>query len=184
VPGQAKTRLIPRLGAWRAARLQARLIARTLRTARAAGCGVELHTTRRHKFCESLGKTKTQKGRDLGERMFNAFEKGLRRHRAVILVGTDCPALTPRDLQRAARLLCGACDAVLAPAEDGGYALIALRKVSRRIFDGIDWGSDAVLRQTLLRMKECNFSRRLLRTVWDLDRPDDLPRLASLRGRR
>jgi uncharacterized protein len=49
VPGQAKTRLIPRLGAWGAARLHLRLIRHALRTARAARCGpVELHLTRRH----------------------------------------------------------------------------------------------------------------------------------------
>ncbi|MET0538179.1 MAG: hypothetical protein ABWZ64_09495, partial [Xanthobacteraceae bacterium] len=39
VPGFAKTRLIPVLGAARAARLQARLIERTVETACAAGAG-------------------------------------------------------------------------------------------------------------------------------------------------
>src|SRR5262245_63064687 len=99
LPGRAKTRLIPRLGAWRAARLHARLTAAALRTARAARCGeVELQI-------------KQQRGRDLGERMFRAFAKALRRHRRVILIGTDCPVLKAADLRRAARLLCGACDA-------------------------------------------------------------------------
>jgi glycosyltransferase A (GT-A) superfamily protein (DUF2064 family) len=165
VPGRAKTRLIPRLGAWRAARLHARLIERTLRTARAAGCGnVELHI-------------KQQTGRDLGERMYRAFDKALRLHRTVILIGTDCPVLSPGDLRRAARLLQGAADAVLAPAEDGGYALVGLRKVRKAIFEGIDWGSDTVLSSTLAKMREANFRCKLLRTVWDVDRPEDLDRL-------
>jgi glycosyltransferase A (GT-A) superfamily protein (DUF2064 family) len=169
VPGRAKTRLIPRLGAWRAARLHARLTERTLRVARSAGCGeVELQVRR-------------QRGRDLGERMLRAFRRALRRHRRVILVGTDCPVLQPADLRRAARLLCGACDAVLAPAEDGGYALIALKKVRGELFEGIEWGTDAVLRETLTKIKSCNFRCRLLRTVWDLDRPEDLDRFRSLR---
>jgi glycosyltransferase A (GT-A) superfamily protein (DUF2064 family) len=165
VPGRAKTRLIPRLGAWRAARLHARLIEQTLSTARAARCGkVELHIRK-------------QKGRDLGERMYRAFDKALRRHRAVILIGTDCPVLQASDLRRAARLLRGAADAVLAPAEDGGYALVGLNKVRKAIFEGIDWGSDTVLSSTLAKMREVNFRCKLLRTVWDVDRPEDLDRL-------
>jgi len=175
VAGRAKTRLIPKLGAWRAARLHARLIERTLRTARAARCGkVELQI-------------RQQRGRDLGERMRRAFEKALRRHRAVILIGTDCPVLEAADLRRAARLLRGACDAVLAPAEDGGYALIALRKVDRTIFEGVEWGGDTVLRDTLSRIESLSWRWRLLRTVWDLDRPEDLDRFRALRfssGRR
>jgi rSAM/selenodomain-associated transferase 1 len=182
VPGQAKTRLIPRLGAWRAAALQAQLTGRALRTARAARCGrVELHVTRRHGLFEKEFPVKRQKGGDLGVRMLNAFENALRRHRAVVLIGTDCPALKPADLRRAARLLRGACDAVLAPAEDGGYALIGLKRARKAIFEGIDWGGDAVLRQTLAKIRLLDFNCRLLRTVWDLDRPEDLERLRSLR---
>ena len=169
VPGKAKTRLIPRLGAWGAARLHARLIERTLRVARAAGCGkVELQV-------------RQQRGRDLGERMFHAFRKALRRYGRVVLIGTDCPVLQPADLRRAARLLCGACDAVLAPAEDGGYALLALKKVRRELFEDIEWGTDAVLRESLTKIKFFGWRCRLLRTVWDLDRPEDLERFRSLR---
>jgi hypothetical protein len=175
IAGRAKTRLIPRLGAWRAARLHARLTERALRVARAADCGaVELQI-------------RQQRGRDLGERMFNSFRKALRRHRRVVLIGTDCPVLQPADLQRAARLLCGACDAVLAPAEDGGYALIALKKVRGELFEGIEWGGNTVLRNTLLKIESLDWKVRLLRSVWDLDRPEDLDRFRSLRfssGRR
>ena len=168
VPGRAKTRLIPRLGAWRAARLHARLTERTLRVARAAACGqVELQIR--------------QRGRDLGERMLHSFTKALRRHRRVILVGTDCPVLQPADLRRAARLLCGAYDAVFAPAEDGGYALIALKKARRELFEGIEWGTAAVLRETLTKIKSLGWRCTLLRTVWDVDRPQDLDRFRSLR---
>jgi len=169
IPGRAKTRLIPRLGAWRAARLHARLTERTLRVARAARCGaVELKIR--------------QRGKDLGERMFNSFRKALRRHRRVVLIGTDCPVLQPTDLRRAARLLCGACDAVLAPAEDGGYALIALKKVRGELFEGIEWGTDGVLRESLTKIKSLGWRCRLLRTVWDLDRPEDLDRLQPWRA--
>ena len=109
VPGEAKTRLIPKLGAWRAARLHERLTLHALRTARLASGRVELHGTRRHSFFRRLDvEFRLQRGRDLGERMVNALSKA---RRPAIVIGTDCPALTPRDLRRAARWLRAGCDA-------------------------------------------------------------------------
>jgi hypothetical protein len=173
VPGEAKTRLIPRLGAWRAARLHVRLTLHALRTARAAHCGpVELHLTRRHSLFKGA---RLQRGRDLGERMQHAF----RRSRQAILIGTDCPVLGARDLQRAARWLRGGYDAVVAPAEDGGYALIGLKKPLLHLFRGIDWGSERVYAQTVKKL--AGYRWRALPSVWDLDRPQDLERLRSLR---
>ena len=187
VPGRAKTRLIPRLGEWRAARLQARLTAGALRTARAAACGVvELHATPgRHAFFALCKRqfsipVKSQTGKDLGERMHRALQDALRRHRAAIVIGTDCPILKPQDLRLAARWLRGGCDAVIAPAEDGGYALIGMRKVSAGIFSGIEWGGANVYRETAKRLDGAGYRWRSLRTVWDVDRPADLDRLASL----
>ena len=177
VPGAAKTRLIPALGEWGAARLHARLVRHAVRTALAAGLGrVELHGTRRHSFFETLGVPFTlQRGDDLGERMYYA----LSRHPGAILIGTDCPELTVADLRRARRLLQGGCDAVLAPAEDGGYALIGLRTVSAEIFRNIRWGTSSVYDETVKRLERYRW--RALRTVWDVDRPEDLARLRSLR---
>jgi hypothetical protein len=170
VPGRVKTRLIPRLGEFRAARLHARLTAKALRTAAAAGCGrVELHDTTK------------QRGADLGERMYRALSGALRRHRAAILIGTDCPALRPSDLRRAARLLAGGCHAVLAPVEDGGYVLIGVRRVSPSLFAGIEWGSAGVYAATAGKLDSLAYRWRALRTLWDVDRPQDLERLRSLR---
>lgn len=182
VTGQAKTRLAPRLGEWGAARLQARLVRHALRTALAAGGGpVELHGTSRHALFRPIRHFRLQRGADLGRRMHHALVDALRRHRRVVLIGTDCPALTPRDLRRAEHLLKGACDAVLVPAEDGGYALIALRRISPRLFDGVAWGTADVYRQTVARMDALGYRWRALRTLWDIDRPEDLERLRSLR---
>jgi glycosyltransferase A (GT-A) superfamily protein (DUF2064 family) len=170
LPGRVKTRLIPRLGEWGAARLHARLTASALRTARKAACGpVQLHDSA------------TQRGADLGERMYRALSAALRRHRGAIIIGADCPALRPADLQRAARLLAGGCDVVLAPAEDGGYVLIGARRVSPRLFSGIDWGSSRVYDTTVERLSSLAYRWRALRCLWDVDRPEDLDRLRSLR---
>lgn len=181
--GRVKTRLAPRLGAAGAARLQERLIRAALRCAFAARCGpVELHVTRRHAFFRTLKvPLRLQRGDDLGERMRHALRGALRRHRRAVLIGADCPALTPGDLRRALRWLQGGVDVVLAPAEDGGYALIAARRISPDVFANVDWGNASVLAQTMANIARTRLRHRLLRTVWDVDRPEDLERL---RGRR
>ena len=177
VAGQVKTRLIPRLGADGAARLQRRLIRAALRTARAVA-PVELHPTRPHSWLRGLGvPLRMQRGRDLGERMYRA----LRRRRFAVLIGADAPALRSSDLRRALRWLRGGTDVVLAPAEDGGYALIAARRIHAGVFNGIRWGADDVLARTLDNLRRCGLRYRLLRTVWDVDRPIDIDRLPTLR---
>ena len=168
--GRVKTRLIPLLGAAGAARLHARLVRRALATAREARLGrVELWGLRR------------QRGADLGARMLHAFRHGLRRAERVILIGADCPALGAPALRQAARWLAGGADAVLAPAEDGGYALIALRRISPRLFDGIAWGGAQVMAQTRARLAALGWRWRELAEMWDVDRPEDVPRLATLK---
>jgi glycosyltransferase A (GT-A) superfamily protein (DUF2064 family) len=116
-----------------------------------------------------------QRGRDLGERMHHA----LSRNPGAILIGTDCPELTAADLRRAARLLRGGAEVVIAPAEDGGYALIGARRVRVEIFRDIAWGTSSVYDETVKRLT--GYRWRALRQVWDVDRPEDLARLRSLR---
>ena len=178
VPGQAKTRLIPRLGAWRAARLHARLIRGTIEAALAARCGaVELHGTRPHSFFRKLKvRFRLQRGHDLGERMYHALARA---RGPAILIGTDCPALTPADLRRALRYLRIGYDAVIAPAEDGGYALIGTRRAQSDWFEGIEWGGPSVYAETVKKLEGRRW--RTLRQVWDVDRPEDVERLRSLR---
>lgn len=177
--GRVKTRLQPRLGVAAAMRLHLRLMRQALRTAMAARCGpVELHLSAPHRL---FRKMKPQRGADLGERMRRALQAALRRHRAAILIGSDCPALRPRDLRRAARLLAGNCDVVLGPAEDGGYVLIGARRSSPVLFSGIAWGGPSVYADTVARLDALGYRWRALRALWDVDRPEDLERLGGLR---
>ena len=99
-------------------------------------------------------------------------------HPRMVLVGSDCPALEPRDLRVASRWL-HSCDAVIAPAEDGGYPLIGLRRASAPLFEGIAWSSAEVMAQTRTRIARLGWRLRELRSLWDVDRPDDLARLAA-----
>jgi rSAM/selenodomain-associated transferase 1 len=176
-----KTRLAPLLGEKGAARLHAQMVEKALRTALAAGfrcvelvCtpGIEGEFFRnmRRRFGVRL---RSQGRGNLGDRMYRA----LRRHPCAILIGSDCPALKTSDLRAAVRALGAGADAVLAPAEDGGYVLIGLRRVSRRLFDGIPWGGAQVLALTRLRLKALHWRWQELRTLWDVDRPEDIARL-------
>jgi hypothetical protein len=185
-PGRVKTRLVPRLGRSGAARLHARLVERAVRTALAARLGpVELHCAprMRHPFFAALARRyglrlRAQGPGDLGERMHRAFTRVLRDADSALLVGSDCPELRAADLRAAARALRRGADAVLAPAEDGGYALVGLRCARKALFEGIAWGGPLVLAQTRARLRRLRCACTELRTVWDVDRPEDVARLA------
>jgi len=190
-PGRVKTRLVPLLGERGAARLHARLAERTLATALAAGIGgVDLYCSpgtghaffsrNRRRFGIGLH---SQGGGNLGDRMYRAFARALRNRAYAVLIGSDCPVLRPSDLRAAAQALRAGADAVLSPAEDGGYALIGLRRVSRRLFDGVAWSTPEVLAQTRSRLRRLRWRWKELRTVWDVDRPEDVARLNKLRSR-
>ena len=189
MPGRVKTRLVPLLGGEGAARLHARLVEKTLETARASGIddiylygspGIKsaFFTRARRRYGVHLD---SQGPGDIGDRMYRAFRRALRSHAHVVLVGSDCPALRPADLRAAARALREGADAVLAPAEDGGYPLLGLRRVSRRLFDGIPWSGPQVLAKTRRRLKALRWRWRELRTLWDVDRPEDVARLRRSR---
>jgi rSAM/selenodomain-associated transferase 1 len=188
-PGTVKTRLIPLLGEDGAAALHIRLVKRALATARAAGIGpIELYCAPDCddpflRFCGGCydASLTPQADGDLGTRMAAACEQALACDRYAILIGTDCPALTAHHLREARRTLVAGIDAVLVPAEDGGYALIGLTRCDRRIFAGIAWGEDGVMNQTRNRLSELGWRWRELETLWDVDRPEDYRRLLESR---
>lgn len=113
-----------------------------------------------------------QPGGDLGERMADVLEARLAAHRLPIVVGSDCPVLRASDVAEAIEAL-RAHDAVLAPARDGGYALVGVRRPLRAMFDGIVWSTTGVLEQTRARLRGAGASWHELRTVSDVDTWDD-----------
>jgi rSAM/selenodomain-associated transferase 1 len=186
-PGTVKTRLIPLLGAEGAAGFHARLVKHTLETARAASFrGIELHCTPDaddpfFRFCAShFGvAVSAQTQGDLGARMLAAFKGALAVNDCALLIGSDCPALTARHLRRAERALRDGADAVLGPCEDGGYALIGVRRIEARLFENIAWGGDSVTTVTRSRLAELGWHWHELDTLWDVDRPEDYQRLLA-----
>lgn len=187
-PGRVKTRLVPALGSRGAARLQARLINRTVRMALESGITlVQLWVAddAGHPFLDSFrtglrNAIHLQKGDDLGARMAHAAMHALREAAFIVLIGTDCPAMDSGYLNGACAMLADGVDAVLGPAEDGGYVLIGLRRSDARLFSDIEWGTARVLDQTRDRLAKLNWEYRELPLQWDVDRPADLHRLRQL----
>ena len=174
-PGQVKTRLIPHVGAERAAAIYRELLARTLQTALHAGfAAIQLWLAGdRHPYFDNIANGAAleiyqQQGADLGDRMQHAFARALKRYRAAILIGSDCPVLTAGDLKQARHAL-RKNDIVLGPARDGGYYLIGLCKNSSTLFKGINWGRASVLSETRARIKALDWQLSLLTERWDVD---------------
>jgi hypothetical protein len=188
VVGQVKTRLIPVLGAQGALELHQQLIKQVLSTlSQSQLCPVSLWVsgTTAHPFFDDFSATEPadfillQTGKDLGERMANAFEATLAEYEYALIVGSDCPAITEQYLEQALWALDQGADVVLGPAEDGGYVLIGMRCFYPELFDGIEWGSGRVLTQTRDRLKQMNCKWIELAQLWDVDRPEDLDRLSK-----
>ena len=174
-PGQVKTRLIPHVGAERAAAIYRDLLTGTLQTARHAGfAAIQLWLAGdRHPYFDNITSGAAldiyqQQGADLGDRMQHAFLRALRRYRAAILIGSDCPVLTVGDLKQARHAL-RKNDIVLGPARDGGYYLIGLCKNSSTLFKDIAWGKASVLSETRARIKALGWTLSLLTERWDVD---------------
>ncbi len=183
-PGQVKTRLAGGIGDERATEVYRQLLEQTVARAAASGLApVELLVTpdALHPFFATLVEryglaVAVQAPGDLGQRMASALETALRDSDFVLLVGSDCPVLDGDYLLSAAELLDKGADAVVGPAEDGGYVLIGLRRFDARLFDDIPWGSDRVMQITRRRLQSLGWCWEELPPLWDLDRPEDLVR--------
>lgn len=184
VPGRVKTRLAGRLGKRGAADLYRRLLGHTLALATGVRlCPVELHCApdTRHGFFRACRRDygvglRIQARGDLGRRMERALARCLRRSPFAVLIGGDCVSLGVRDLASALAALAAGYDAVLGPAEDGGYVLIGLRRPCPALFQGIAWGGPQVLAATRRRLQRTGLRWLELPVGWDLDRPADLRR--------
>jgi len=182
IPGFAKARLIPAIGAHAAAVLQERLTGRTVATALAAGIGpVTLccepdatHDTFLKMVVRMKITLRPQPQGDLGARMLAAVAGSAG---PVLVIGTDCPALTEAHLRSAASALREGNDVVLIPAENGGYVLVGLRKAQPTLFSNIAWVKSTVLADMRARIVEQRLMLVERPPLWDVDTEIDLARL-------
>ena len=185
LPGSVKTRLIPALGADGAATLACHLLAHTLSQALAADAGevelcmspAPLDPAWQGVTIDSAVKQTAQSSGDLGARMARAVKRATGQIQpadtSVLLIGTDCPALTAPLLKQAALQL-EHHDAVMLPAHDGGYVLLGLKSRCPELFDNMPWSTSVVARQTMQRMAALNLRLWQGPTLHDIDEPTDL----------
>ena len=191
-PGLAKTRLIPALGAQRAAQLARQLLTHTLETAvhtqrfshielcvtpephDPIWTTVGLPTTNLHVALTDQGDG------DLGARMQRAFERLLPDHDMVVMIGTDAPDIGAELLDQAKQDLIQQ-DAVFVPAFDGGYTLIGLNQTQTKhlsdLFIDIPWSTSQVMTITRDRLHGLNANWHEYAPMADIDEPDDLAKL-------
>lgn len=178
-----KTRLIPALGAEGAAALHRRLVLRSLRTAHALCQSENVELEIRFAGDDAnpmqhwLGDgwlCRPQCEGDLGQRMAGAFADSFREGSpATVIIGSDCPTLTPETLAAAFESL-RTNPVVFGPATDGGYYLVGLTRLVPELFQGVAWGTETVLDQSLENLARLGSKPALLQSLDDLDRPEDV----------
>jgi uncharacterized protein len=179
-PGRVKTRLCPPCSPEQAADLARAALADTLTTV------AELELGRRVLCLDGAPGTwlapgfeiAPQRGTGLARRLANAFR--LVDAGPTLLVGMDTPQIDAPLLETSfSALVDERVDAVLGPAEDGGYWAIGFRRPVPGAFDGIPMSSARTCEAQLARLDDLGLRTRLLPTLRDVDEIDDAIAVAA-----
>jgi hypothetical protein len=190
-PGRTKTRLVPPLSGEAAAQLNTAFLQDTIHNLIAAGRESEIApyvafgpAGSEHFFREclpgSVGLIECCLP-NFGDCLHHALATLLARgHAAACVVNADSPTLPTRCLSEAARALRAAPGRiVVGPSTDGGYYLLGVTQVYRRLFEEIEWSSARVFEQTLQRAAELDLAVTLLEPWYDVDDAAGLRRLRA-----
>ena len=116
---------------------------------------------------------------DLGERMQRVAARALESSPRAVIIGTDSPGLPEQRILAATESLLTH-DAVIGPADDGGYYLLGLTRSPPGLLDALPWSSEHTRSETLHRLQGSGFSTTQLEPWFDVDVPADLRRLSKL----
>lgn len=187
-PGKVKTRLVPPLTLEQAAALNICFL-RDISALIAICCSESVHSSQ---ICRARGVAIytplgaeaiyenilphdflliPQRGKNFGERLFFAAED-LFAHgfASVCLINSDSPTVPASSFAEACGELQKPGDhIVLGPSVDGGYYLIGLKKLQRRLFEEIDWSTARVFAQTKQRAAELGIQVHELPAGFDVD---------------
>ena len=122
---------------------------------------------------------KLQQGKDLGERMQNAFAEAFQQnYQKVIIIGSDLYDLQTGDLKQAFKKL-DESDVVIGPARDGGYYLLGMKSPHNALFQNKKWSTASVLEDSLANLKDKKVI--LLEERNDIDCVADIPNLPEFK---
>ena len=119
-----------------------------------------------------------QEGKDLGEKMHNAISFALREYRNVVLIGSDLPLISKKDIEVAFKVL-ETKDIVISPTYDGGYYLIGMKEENKDIFS-IRYSTSSVFEETIDKIKNKGKSYGKGEIQLDIDDRDDFLRLYKI----
>ncbi|NOU28984.1 MAG: glycosyltransferase [Polyangiaceae bacterium] len=178
-PGDVKTRLAAEMGHERAARLARAFFEDTLSTAVAVtDARVVVVVAGDPALLPALPAEVSlwpQGEGDLGGRMERALQRALAEAPRAIVIGTDAPGLPAALLGSAVRAT--DCDAVLGPADDGGFYLLGVDRCPSGLLDDLPWSSESTLACTQARLEGRGYRVHVLPSWFDVDTPADLARL-------
>jgi rSAM/selenodomain-associated transferase 1 len=190
-PGRVKTRLSPPLTPEEAAALNVCFLRDTTTainlaaaTGIARGVGVYTPVGEESAYDNILPggfELVPQRGDLFGERLTLAADDLFRAgFESVCLIDSDSPTVPEQAYVTAAQLLHKPGERmVFGPSDDGGYYLIGLKQLQRRVFEEIDWSTERVAEQTIARAKEIGLAVELLPTWYDVDDRATLRRLCD-----
>jgi len=129
---------------------------------------------------------------NLGDRIADALQRVLAKAKkplngkplemsGALIIGTDCPTLTPEIIQKAASAL-DSSDAVLGPTLDGGFYLLGLRKLEKTLFEGVSWSTDQVGGQMITAFERLGYTYQLLPKLSDIDEQEDWEKYQTWRS--
>lgn len=115
-----------------------------------------------------------QEGKDLGERMCNAFKNSFQNgYERIVLIGTDLPEISEELLSTAFTKL-NETEVVFGPSEDGGYYLVGMTNMHQCIFTDKPWSTTKLLEETLAELQQKNVGVSITQTLNDIDTFEDL----------
>jgi glycosyltransferase A (GT-A) superfamily protein (DUF2064 family) len=104
--------------------------------------------------------------------MLHALHHALSKHSKVVIIGADCPGLTPAILNKAFQCL-DQVDLVLGPSEDGGFYLLAAKRVHKNLFANRSWSHNCVFAETIDIAARLQLDLYLLPELYDIDFESD-----------
>jgi len=180
-PGQVKTRLAQTVGSAIAAQLAQAFLEDTWALVRELSWAHAVAALADGPMPIALegGEVWSQGEGDLGARIERVLRRALGAAPQAIAIGADTPGL-PRTLLEQAHAALRSHDAVLGPAEDGGFYLLGLRSFPEGMLSGVPWSSAQTCERTLERLRAHGLSVARLPTWFDVDAHDDLVRLQGM----
>jgi rSAM/selenodomain-associated transferase 1 len=177
LPGNVKTRLAKDVGDTIALEIYRRLLSKTRHTASAVDAKRYLFYSEEirldDQWSEDLFTKHIQEGQDLGQKMSAAFQFCFEECTKAVIIGSDCPGLSPDYIHEAFELL-DQCDIVFGPSTDGGYNLIGMNNLIPDIFESILWSTSEVLSQSKDIADRLSLSYSIMHPLTDVDHVEDL----------